>query len=90
MNKSPIKFSLFGSNCNGLKAKLDSLKNVIQIFNRPSCLTLQETKLRKSGRIQLAGYQIFQLNRVGFGGGLLTAADEELEPVLVNADDEVE
>ena len=89
-NKSPIKFSLFGSNSNGLKAKLDSLKNVINIFDQPSCITLQKTKLRKSGSIQLAGYQIFQLNRSGFGGGLLTAVDEELDPVLVIADDDVE
>ena len=46
--------------------------------------------MRKSFSIQLPGYQIFQLNRSGFGGGLLTAVDEQLDPVLVNADDEVE
>ena len=34
-NKSSIKFSILGSNANGLKAKLDSLKNVIGILNNP-------------------------------------------------------
>ena len=87
---SPIKFSLFGSNSNGLKAKIDSLKNIIKIFDQPSCITIKETKMRKSGSIQLPGYQTFQLNRSGFGGGLLTAVHEDLDPVLVNADDEVE
>ena len=84
-----IQFSLLGSNSNGLKAKVDSLKNNIKIFNRPSCILLQETKLFRSGLIDLPGYQIFQLNRSGrLGGGLLTAVDVVLEPVLVNAGDD--
>ena len=87
---SPIKFSLLGSNSNGLKAKIDSLKNAINIFDKPSCITVQETKLRTSGIVSLPGYQIFQLNRSGFGGGLLTAVDEELSPVLITTDDEIE
>ena len=83
---NPINFSLLGSNSNGLKAKLDSLKNNINIFSRPSCVILQETKLFKSRNIVLPGYQIFQLNRAGrLGGGLLSAIDEALDPVLVNA-----
>ena len=86
---NPINFSLLGSNSNGLKAKLDSLKNNINIFSRPSCVILQETKLFKSRNIVLPGYQIFQLNRAGrLGGGLLSAIDEALDPVLVNAGDD--
>ena len=80
---------MLGSNSNGLKAKLDSLKNNINIFSRPSCVILQETKLFKSRNIVLPGYQIFQLNRAGrLGGGLLSAIDEALDPVLVNAGDD--
>ena len=87
-----INFSLMGSNSNGLKAKLDSLKSNINIFGNPSCITIQETKLRKSGNIQIPGYQVFQLNRNGsLGGGLLSAVDVGLNPVLVAAgDDEIE
>ena len=84
-----IKFSLLGSNSNGLKAKVDSLKNNINIFSRPICILLQETKLFRSGLIDLPGYQIFQLNRSGrLGGGLLTAVDVALQPVLVSAGDD--
>ena len=79
-----------GSNANGLKAKFDSLLNVINIFDKPSCITIQETKLRTSGLNNIPGYQVFQLNRTGFGGGLLTAAHDDLAPVLVTANDEVE
>ena len=42
-----------------------------------------------SGLIDLPGYQIFQLNRSGrLGGGLLTAVDVALDPVLVSAGDD--
>ena len=37
----------------------------------------------------MPGYQIFQLNRAGrLGGGLLSAIDEALDPVLINAGDD--
>ena len=79
-----------GSNANGLKSKFDSLLNVINIFDKPSCITIQETKLRTNGLNNIPGYQVFQLNRTGLGGGLLTAAHDDLDPVLIKADIEVE
>ena len=89
-NPLPTNFSILGSNANGLKAKFDSLLNIINIFDKPSCITIQETKLRTQGLHGISGYQVFQLNRTGFGGGLLTAVHDDLAPVLVTADDEVE
>ena len=88
-NNEPLSFSLLGSNSNGLKAKLDSLKNNVSIFKKPSCVTIQETKFKQSRNIELPGYQVFQLNRIGsLGGGLLTAVDVNLSPVLVAVGDE--
>ena len=84
-----IQLSLMGSNSNGLKAKFDSLLNNVNIFSQPNCITLQESKLVKSGIIKLPCYQVFQLNRsVKQGGGLLTAVHEVLDPVLVSAGDD--
>ena len=41
--------------------------------------------IRKTGRLKLKGYQIFEnIRKDGNGGGLLTAADENLEPVLIS------
>ena len=82
-SKYKFKFSLLGNNSAGLKAKKDSLEAIIGIFNQPSCITLQETKLAKNTHFQLANYQIFQKNRNGSGGGLLTAVDPNLNPVQV-------
>ena len=79
------KFSILGSNSNGLKAKLESLKNTVRHFDFPSAVCLQETKLRFAGKIKLEGYQTFELVRNGFGGGLLTAIKSNLSPVLVSA-----
>ena len=63
--------------------KFDSLKNAVKFFNNPSCITIQESKLRGSC-LKLPGYQLFLKNRKGFGGGLVTAVDENLPSVQVS------
>ena len=73
-----------GNNCFGLKAKKQSLFQAIKAFNFPSFITLQETKLRKSGSIKINEYQIFEKVRPSFGGGLLTAVKQSLNPVLIS------
>ena len=74
-----------GTNAAGLKAKKDSLLENIKLFGYPSVITVQETKLRKSGNLKLENYQIFEKIPSGFSGGLLTAVDQSLEPVLIEA-----
>ena len=64
--------------------KQDSLINTMNTF-QPSIVTLQETKARKNGSLKLKGYQIFEkIRKGGNGGGLLTAADENLNPMLIS------
>ena len=81
--KKRVEFTLLGSNANGLRAKKESLQTNINYF-QPSVITIQETKLRKAGTFKLKGYQIFEKLRCGFGGGLLTAVDDNLLPVLIS------
>ena len=69
-----LNFSVMGTNAAGLKAKKDSLLNNIKMFNYPSCISIQETKLRNCGNFKLKNYQVFEKRRSGFGGGLLTAS----------------
>ena len=71
-----VKFSIWGTKSAGLKAKKDSLMHNIKLFNYPSCITIQETKLRTPGIIKLKNYQVFEKVRPGQGGGLLTAVIE--------------
>ena len=80
-------FSIFASNANGIKGKIDSLRTNVNIF-QPSCIILQETKLRFPGTIKIEGYQIFENLREGLGGGLLTAIDNSLNPVLISTGNE--
>ena len=87
-NDKMCNFSIVGSNTAGLKAKRISLLNLIKSFNFPSCITLQETKLRNSGKFKISNYQVFEKLRSGQGGGLLTAIDQDLEPVLIQAANE--
>ena len=86
-NKSSklVKFSILGTNAAGLKAKKDSLKENIRLFNFPSVITVQETKYRKCANFKLDNYQIFEKVRHGVGGGLLTAINKSLEQVLIQA-----
>ena len=79
-----IKLTLFGNNANGLKAKKESLLSALKNFNYPSCVLIQETKLRNPGTFTIQGYQIFEKTRTGFGGGLLTAIENDLSPVLIS------
>ena len=82
--KSEETFSLWG---NGFKAKMSILKANIEHFQHPSCITIQESKLRQTNSIKLNSYRMFEKNRSGFEGGILTAVVEELEPVLISDDD---
>ena len=75
---------MFGTNSNGLKGKIDSLNNALKQFGRPSFVTVQETKLR-SNNFKIPGYQVYQKNRIGLGGGILTAIDENIGSVLVSS-----
>ena len=58
------------------------------MFKNPSCVTLQETKLAKNATFLLEKYQVFQKNRNGWGGGLLTAVDPSLNPMLISSRNE--
>ena len=80
--RNNVKFSILASNANGLKGKIESLKNSINFF-KPSCIIIQESKPKNSGMLKLNGYQIFEMNRDGCRGGLFTAIDENLSPVLI-------
>ena len=67
----------------GFCGERNSLLRNINIF-KPSVITLQETKLKKIGRFRLPGYQVFAKVRSGTVGGLMTAVDENLLPVLIS------
>ena len=60
-----------------------NIKGNINHF-KPTVITIQETKLRRLGIFKLPGYQVFEKVRSGFGGGLMTAVDENLSPVLIS------
>ena len=49
---------------------------------KPLVITVQETFARKKGLFKIQGYQIFERVRENkSGGGLLTAVDNNLDPV---------
>lgn len=67
------KFSIFGSNSNGLKGKLDSLKSSLEFFQKPSCVNIQETKIRSKGTVKLERYQVFEKNQEWVWWGLINS-----------------
>ena len=72
-SKKKKNISIFYSNINGAKSKYISLRSIIEELN-PSIITLCETKLGKSSKIQkfLKGYKLFPRNiKLGKGGLLI-------------------
>ena len=82
-SEKKLSLSILGTNANGLRGKFDSLKTAMKHFGGPCYVTIQETKL-KSNNFKIPGYQVYQKNRKGFGGGLLTAVDENICSALVS------
>ena len=93
-HKFENKLRIVGVNSNGVSSKLHSLDHVMKTVN-PSVLCIQETKLRKAGKIKnenSKNFVIFELTRkYSHGGGLAILVKPELHPVFVSeGDDQVE
>ena len=58
-NVNHSNFSIIGQNISGLNSKIDSLLFMLNKL-KPSCVLIQESKLRKTGTVRLPGYQIFE------------------------------
>jgi hypothetical protein len=54
--------TIFGTNCNGILGKKDSLLTNIQHF-QPGVFFLQETKVGRKGQIKIDNYEIFEVVR---------------------------
>ena len=87
-------FVAIGNNAAGLRAKEKSFEEQINKF-KPGVVFIQETKFKSKGSLKfLNDYQIFEQVRIdstGPGGGLLTAVEKCLNPVLIyEGNDELE
>ena len=83
INDKNSNITIIGNNCAGLTGKIESLKRTIEVF-APGVIMMQETKLKKQGKIKLKGYVIFEKYREHFnGGGLMSAVHENLNPILI-------
>ena len=50
---------IIGNNADGLFSKKESFQNLLN-NEKPTCFLIQETKLKKEGRIKPEGYKIFE------------------------------
>ena len=81
-----------GVNAAGLRPKIMTFKKVLKDLN-PSVFSVQETKMKQKGKLQIEDYVIFEKirNKKENGGGIAIGCKEELKPVLVReGSDEVE
>ena len=78
-----LSFNIIGTNADGLKLKKESFFQIINNI-KPSVITVQETKFSTKGTIKIPGYQVFETVRANqHGGGLLTAAHNDINPVII-------
>ena len=87
---------MIGNNANGLLCKLRSLEHVLSV-EKPAALFIQETKLKRAGRIKTPScsiYTWYELHRTGNadkgqnGGGLALGVLNVLEPSWVSEGDD--
>ena len=79
-----------GNNICGVLSKKDSLFSNLQNF-QVGIFCLQETKLSNKGLIKIPSYVIYELTRNGKeGGSLMTGIHENLDPVLLFEDVDLE
>ena len=75
-----------GNNSAGMTGKLESLKRVIEVF-QPGVIMLQESKMKKQGKIKLKEFVVFEkLRDDNEGGGLMSLVHVNLEPILISDD----
>ena len=81
---------IFGTNCNRIASKKESLYNIIET-KQPGAFFLQETKVHRKGLIKIKNYEIFEVIRKnGQGGCILTGVHKSLNPILINDDEELD
>ena len=81
---------VFSTNAEGMKNKIQSLKNEI-ISSKIAIFTLQESHFRKKGSLRIDDFEIFEAIRKKQGGGTVIGAHRALNPVLIEEyDDEYE
>ena len=69
-----------------MTGKLESLKRVIEVF-QPGVIMLQESKMKKQGKIKLKEFVVFEkLRDDNEGGGLMSLVHVNLEPILISDD----
>ena len=84
--KNKVRF--LGVNSAGISSKLHSFKNVVNAL-QPSVFFIQETKLKRQGKLKLDNFIIYELNRKKRnGGGLAIGVVEELKPVWISEGDD--
>ena len=75
---------LFSTNAASVvNGKIESLKSEI-ICTKSNVVTVQETHVRKKGKIMIPNFVVYEAIRTKKGGGTLVAAHEDLNPKLIS------
>ena len=75
-------FSIFSTNAAGLKFKVQSLKNEINLSNA-AVFTIQESHFNKKGKLTVDNFEIFEAIRKKNNGGTIIGAHKALKPMLI-------
>ena len=80
--------TIMGINAAGISSKLNSFKNVLRQL-KPAVFFVEETKLRRPGKLEMNNYQVYELNRKDKnGGGIAIGVLEQLKPVWISEGDD--
>ena len=73
---------LFSANAEGLKTKIESLKNEITSLD-VAIFTIQETHFSKKGKLKIDNFETFEAIRTKQNGGTIIGVNKALSPILI-------
>ena len=86
MSSSSINMKIIQSNCDGLRSKKESVKEILEV-EAPDVLLLNDTALKGNRKVKIPKYFSFTKNREKAKGGVATVVKDNLKNNTIKVDE---
>ena len=86
MSSSSISMKIIQSNCDGLRSKKESIKEILEV-EAPDVLLLNDTALKGNRKVKIPKYFSYTKNRDKAKGGVATVITDNLKNNTIKVDE---